>query len=484
MLPMAKIDKFFQQLVLRGASLLRLDPGDPPVVELPGGHRVSLSGVEMLGTVLDGLAKEILPDAAMTAFLRGEKVNFEHTVDGTVFQVLCCRSPLGTRLVAARFASTVQAVGAEQVSLDSLEPLIIKLLNDSGSDLYLDADASPLVRLDGRLEAVKEYGELPAKRLEELVRAWVPARTWEQFSSGQDTEFCHSDPERSCRLRVSLLHDQAAPSVSVRVIPREIPDADTLGLGDPVRRLAQLNKGLVLLTGPMGSGKSTTLACLLNLANAGRKGYVITIQDSIEFEFPGGQCLIRQREVGCDPVRQAQAIRAALRQAPDILSVGEIRDGRSLELALQAVQTGRTVFATLATASMADTLFTLADSCAPEHRARILSRLAESLKAILGHTLLPRIGGGQVVAMETLFNNPALAGLIREGRFGQLGAVSRQGRYGQVSHEEALVQLILNRKVEPLDAYLRCQDREAFIGACRKAEIAFDPRSSGQITEL
>lgn len=483
---MAKIDKFLQQLVSRGASLLRLDPGDSPIVELPGGHRVSLSGQELLGTVLDGVAKEILPEQHQTAFLRGEKVAFDYFLEGQGFQILCCRSSLGTRLVAARMAAGSQGnqggPGAT-VTLDSLAPLVYRLLSGSGSDLYLNAEESPLVRLNGRLEVLTEYGQLPAKRLEELVRAWVPPRVWERFAAGQDTEFSHSDPSLPCRLRVSLIHDQPSLSLSVRVIPREVPDADTLGLSEPVRRLASLNKGLVLLAGPMGSGKSTTLACLLSLANQSRKDYLVSIQDAIEFEFPQGSCIIRQREVGSDPARQHQAIRAALRQAPDILAVGEIRDAETLELALQAVQTGRLVLGTLATASMLDTFFSLAETFQSEHRARTLSRLAECLKAVLGHTLLPKVGGGQVVAMETLFSNPAIATLIREDKLGQLPGVMKQARYGQQSHNDALIQLILGGKLDPMDGYLRCQDRESFIAACKKADIAFDPRAE-RVTEV
>lgn len=477
---MAKIDKFLQQLVSRGASLLRLDPGDPPIVELPGGHRVSLSGQELLGTVLDGVAKEILPEQHLTAFLRGEKVTFDYQMDGLGFQVLCCRSSLGTRLVAGRFAHA--GPGGPTSTLDSLEPLLFRLLNGSGSDLYLNADEKPLVRLNGRVETVDDYGSIPGKRLEELMRAWVPAKTWETFAGGLDTEFSHNDPALPCRLRVSLLHDYPSPALAVRVIPREVPDAQTLGLAETVRRLAGVNKGLVLLTGPMGSGKSTTLACLLSLVNASRKGYVITVQDAIEFEFPEGGCLIRQREVGGDLGRQKQAIKAALRQAPDVLSVGKIRDAQTMELALQAVQTGRLVFGTLATASLTDTVYSLAEAFPPEQRARTLSRLAECLKAILGHTLLPKAGGGQVVAMETLFNNPAIATLIREDKLSQLPGAIKQGRYGQVSHNDALLQLILAGKVEARDAYLRCQDRETFIAACKKANLPFDPRAE-QVTE-
>ncbi len=185
--------------------------------------------------------------------------------------------------------------------------------------------------------------------------------------------------------------------------------------------------------------------------------------------------------MGCDPVRQKQALRAAIRQAPDILAAGEIRDGQTLELCLQAAQTGRMVLATLSTATQEETLATLAGFFPPDQRRRVLARISETLTAILGHTLLPKAGGGQVVALETLFNNPGIAALIRGDRLGHLAEAMKQSRYGQTSHNEALVALILAGKVDPMVAYLRCHDRESFIAACQRAEIGFDPRDAGQL---
>ena len=480
---MPRIDRFLEQMLTRGASVLRLDPGDMPLAELPGGIRVYLSAVELLSTVMDGVVKEILPEDHKMAFLRGEKVAFDYAMDGVGFQILCCRTPKGSRVVVGRYHGPRSSLTGP-TTLASLNELIFKLVNDGGSDLYLHAEDAPLARIDGALEAWTGYGALAAPRLEELVRAWVPPRVWEDFSAGGDTIFSHNDVTLPGRLRISLAHDHPALSVAVRVIPREVPDADTLGLSAAVRRLAILNKGLVLFTGPMGSGKSTTLASLLSLATASRKGYVITIQDAIEYELPQGGCLVRQREVGGDPARHRQAVQSALREAPDVLCVGEIREARILELALQAVQTGRMVVGTLATMSLVDTLYSLVDTFPAERRTYLLSRLSESLKAVLGHTLLPRIGGGQAVAMETTFFTPAIAALIRENRLNQLPAATKQTRYGQVSHNDALIALIRGSKVEAMDAYLRCQDRESFITACIKAELAFDPRSGGTVTEL
>ena len=479
---MARIDRFLEQMILRGASVLRLDPGDVPVAELPGGIRVNLSAVDLVSQVLDGVIKEVLPEEHRMGFLRGEKVTFDYTTDGVCFQVLCCRTAKGSRAVVGRYHGTRSGL-AEPATTGGLNDLVFKLVRDGGSDLYLHAEDTPLARIGGALQAWTDEGPLPAQRLENMVRAWVPARIWEDFMAGQDTVFSHNDGALPGRLRVTLAHDHPGLSVAVRVIPREVPDADTLGLSAPVRRLAMLNKGLVLLTGPMGSGKSTTLASLLGLAATSRQGYLITIQDAIEYDLPEGGCLVRQREVGFDPVRHRQAIQTALREAPDVLCVGEIRDGRILDLALQAVQTGRMVVGTLATGSQSDTLYALVDTFPPERRTYLLSRLSESLKAILGHTLLPRAGGGQVVAMETHFVTPASATLIRENRLNQLPGAARQSRYGQVTHNDALIALIRAGTVDPMDAYLRCHDRETFITACIKAEVAFDPRSGGTVTE-
>ena len=301
---MAKIDKFLATMVGRGAPLLRLDPGDVPVLELPGGHRTPLSGQELLGTVLDGLAKEILPQDQETAYLRGDKIQFDYTMDGERFQVLVARSSLGTRIVVGRLTGSGSKSGTGgPLKAAKLELLVQRILGSSGSDLYLNTDEFPLLRRDGRLEVQDDITPLGSRDLEELIKPWVPTRNLEAYQAGQDTEFSHLESALACRLRVSLFHDSTGPSIALRVIPKEVPGADTLGLGEAVRRLASLNKGLVLLTGPMGSGKSTTLACLLEIANRARKDFIIGVHDAVEFELGMGSCLARQREVGRDPER-------------------------------------------------------------------------------------------------------------------------------------------------------------------------------------
>jgi twitching motility protein PilT len=486
---MAKLDKYLENMISRGAPILRLDPGDIPCLELPGGHRLTLSGAELMGSVLDGMTRELLPEALQTSYLRGEKITFDYVFSHENFQILACKTSLGTRLVVGRGASSAAVPGSAAGASSGGKPqrlstLISHLLSAGGSDLYLNTGEVPIMRLDGHLEVLQSSGALPAKELEELVKPLIPPKNLEVYQAGGDTEFSFDDDSLLCRMRLSLFHDASGPSVSIRVIPKAIPDAETLGLSETVRRLAHLSQGLVLLTGPMGSGKSTTMACLLEIANRTRKDYILTIQDALEFEFSKGTCLLRQREVGRDSSRQKQAIRAALRQAPDILALGELREAEVMELALQAAHSGRVVFATLQTTSLLDTFYCLVDAFPQNRQSHIRGRLADCLKAVVGHTLLRRATGGRVAAMETLFLNPALSELLRADKLELIPTAMKGGRYGQVSHNDALVQLILSRKVEPMEAYLQCQDRESFIAACKKANIDFDPRSAGQVTTL
>lgn len=480
---MAKIDTLIKHMVDRGATTLRMVPGDFPSFELPGGHRSTTGHAIIHGSVIDGMVKEILPVEFDEDFQRGKEIRFNYVFGNDLLKVLVRKSSGGAQVVIVRSLRVDSKEDAPPIAVrfKALGPLLKRLVQEGGSDVYLNANEPAIIRLEGQLEVDREGGIWSPKDLEELVKAWPPPPVLEIYQSGQDTEFTCGQPEAHFRLRVSLLHDTHAPAVAIRVIPKKIPDAETLGLGKWIQRLSGLNKGLVLLAGPMGSGKTTTLACLLNLANHTRKDYIVAIQDSLEFEYPEGSCLIRQRETACCLDTQKRAIRAVLRQAPAILSVGELRDAETIDLTLQAAHTGRLVFAMVPTATITDTLYYLVEAFPQDRQDSIRSRLAEVLKAMLGHSLVRKIGGGQTVALETLFNNSTIAALIRENRYAAIPGAMKTGRYGQVSHNDALIQLISNQAVDPMEAYLRCHDRESFILSCKNVGIEFDPRAEGQM---
>jgi len=490
---MAKLDKFLAQMLAKGAATLHLDPGQFPAMELPGGHRVALSAQELVGAVLDGLAKEILPDEFSTNYLRGEQVRFHYSYENESFQFLLQRSTTGTRILAGRVRALTSnpipapteasaedflvpkgTAPAEVLSVDSL---INWMLDIGGSDVYLNAGESPLLRHQGRVGSVEGFKPIPAKELSDLLKGITPKTNWHAFERGMDTEFAYTDSPRNCRLRVSLFHDALGPAVALRIMPTEVPDADTLGLSDPVRRLVQFNHGLVVIAGPSGSGRTTTVSALVAIAHESRHEFIVTIEDAIEFPFLKGNALVRQREVGQDPARQKQAIRAALRQAPDILVVGELRDAETVELALDAAGSGRLVLAMLSATSALDAISRLSEVFGVDHQPFIRARLADALKAVLCQTLLKKNGGGRVAAIETIFNNPHISGLIRKGAIDEIPAAMKTGRqYGQMLQNDVLVKLIKDKAIEPIEAYRKCHDRETFIQACKKAAIPFDPR--------
>lgn len=495
---MSRIDRFLSVLISRGGMILRLVPGEPPVMELPGGHRTALSAQELLGTVLDGLAKEILPEQLQTSYLRGERVDFDYVLEGNLFEVVCTRSPFGTQVIIARIseAEPAHASGsampaqasrphtpAQPLGAGDLDPYLRALLGAGASDLYLCGDEAPVLRKDGAVSCSTGLPPLPAKRLEELVRPLLPPHGLEALQAGHDTEAAFVPRDLPCRLRLRVVHDHKGVSLSIRAIPEQVPDAETLGLSEAVQRLANLNRGLVLLAGPAGSGRTTTQACLIEMAARQRDAFIVTLQDSIEFLHSPGTGLVRQREVGRDPERHQRALRAALQQTPDILAVGTVRDAAIADLTLQASQSGRLVFAQVNASSSVDAIYSLVDLFPQEQRSWIQNRLADQLRAVVVHTLVGRKGGGRVAAIETLFNNSPIAERIRDGRLDQIPAAMRSGRYGQVTHNDALLRLIQGGLVDPMDAWLRCQDRDSFIGACRKAGLDFDPRGSGEITE-
>jgi twitching motility protein PilT len=341
--------------------------------------------------------------------------------------------------------------------------LFAALLARAGSDLHLTANEPPMARVHGDLQALEGFDELTPDAMLALMASVAPGPAWKQFETSGDADFAYAFAAGGCRLRVNFFRDHQGPGLVCRVIPNEIPDPDKLGLPDPVKRLALLAKGLVLVTGPTGSGKSTTLAAILDLANRKRSDHILTIEDPIEFVHPRKSCLINQREVGTHTDSFKAGLRAALREDPDIVLVGEMRDLETIAIAIETAATGHLVFGTLHTNSA------------------IRVMLADTLKAVISQTLLKKTGGGRVAALETLFLTPAIANLIREGKNVQILSQMQTGRaYGQRVMNDALVELIQTKKVEPMEAYLKCPDKDSFIAAVKRANICFDPRARGE----
>jgi twitching motility protein PilT len=358
------------------------------------------------------------------------------------------------------------------------------LLARKGSDLHCTANHKPSMRISGDLEELDGEPVLDNDRMTEMLKALAAPDVWATFEERNDADFAYPFDEGGCRLRVNYFRDRQGPGLVCRVIPNQIPDPDVLGVPEPVRRLALLSKGLVLVTGPTGSGKSTTLASIIDIANRKRKDHILTIEDPIEFVHPRKGCLVNQREVHTHTKSFQAGLRAALREDPDIVLVGEMRDLETIAIAIETALTGHLVFGTLHTNSAIATVDRIVDQFPADRQQQIRVMLAESLKAVVSQILLKKVGGGRVAALETLFVGPAISNLIREGKSFQIASAMQTGRaYGQRLMVDALSDLVKSGQVDPMEGYLKCPDKDTYLQALKRVGVNFDPRAHGE-TEM
>jgi twitching motility protein PilT len=359
------------------------------------------------------------------------------------------------------------------------EALFRELLARKGSDLHCSSFEAPICRVHGDMEDLEDFGILGPSQILEIMQAIATPQAWRQFQERNDADFAYPFEAGGCRLRVNYFMDRLGPALVCRVIPSEIPDPDRLGLDLPIRRLAMLPKGLVLVTGPTGSGKSTTLAAIIDLANQQRADHIITIEDPIEFVHPRKRCLVNQREVGSHTDSFKSGLRAALREDPDIVLVGEMRDLETIAIALETAVTGHLVFGTLHTGSAVSTIDRIVDQFPSDRQQQIRVMLADSLKCVISQILLKRAEGGRIAAYESMFVTPAIANLIREGKNFQIPSAMQTGRaYGQKLMNNALIELIQGNKVALKEAYFKAPDKETFMDSLKRAEIDWDPRTT------
>ncbi|HXF81510.1 MAG TPA: PilT/PilU family type 4a pilus ATPase, partial [bacterium] len=282
-----------------------------------------------------------------------------------------------------------------------------------------------------------------------------------------DTDFAY-EIAGVARFRVNAARDRRGPVAVFRVIPAQVVTAEELGLSREVQQLCYLTKGLVLVTGPTGSGKSTTLCALIDLINRTRTDHIITIEDPIEFVHQNKRCLITQRQVGVHTDSFKSALRAALREDPDIVLVGEMRDLETIAIAIETAETGHLVFGTLHTTTAASTVDRMIDQFPADRQAQIRVMLSESLKGVIAQTLCKQIGGGRVAAREILLMTPAISNLIREGKTFQIPSIIQTSRkLGMVTLNDALLELVEKKLVEPDEAYMKSVEKATFAAALK-----------------
>jgi twitching motility protein PilT len=341
---------------------------------------------------------------------------------------------------------------------------LFRLLRDSGgSDLHLAAGLEPRLRLHGSLQSIEGWPVLDHPALLSLLREIATESQWQSYVDSGDLDFAYG-LEGIARFRANFLMQENGAAAVFRIIPEEIVSLEKLNLPPSIEGLAHLHQGLVLVTGPTGSGKSTTLAAIVDKINSTYPKHVVTIEDPIEFVHKSRRCLFSQREVGTDTESFASALRAAIRQDADVVLVGEMRDLETIALAITAAEMGSLVFGTLHTNGAANTIDRLIDAFPADEQAQVRTTLSESLAAVVCQLLLKTADGqGRVAVNEILLKTPGLPNIIREGNTPMIATIIQSGRaQGMQRMDDALFALVQQKKITPRDAYMKAGDKVRF----------------------
>ena len=519
---MPGMDRFIHALLEAGGQRLSFASGQP-VTLLVGGEATALAQAPPTLAQLEALLLEILPEGEDDPAAPGRYEFVYRSPAGSV-EVRAYRTGSGIRMLlvpaengppapdgttggeAADSAATGHSDQVEPgttpaskpasteapsaASADAAPPgppadaplmerLFHRMVRKGCSDLHVSAGNPPLFRKDGEMVDLGDEETLsPARTLEVLLEI-APVRNREEFEDRHDTDFAYEIPGLA-RFRCNLFLDRRGVGGVFRQIPTEILTAEQLGLPAAVLELCELGKGLVVVTGPTGSGKSTTLAAMIDHINERRRDHVITIEDPIEFVHENKRCLINQREVGTHTAGFKAALRAALREDPDIVLVGEMRDLETVEIALETAETGHLVFGTLHTNTAASTVDRIIDQFPADQQNQIRTMLAESLKGVIAQTLCRRKTGGRVAALEVLLVSSAVSNLIREGKTFQIPSIMQTSKgAGMTTLNDALLGLVREGTVEVEEAYRKAVAKGEFSALLERNGFSLADEAAG-----
>jgi twitching motility protein PilT len=488
---MPKIDLYLNSIVRFGASGAVLSSGGNVTLKFPAGDRFA-SQTTTHGDLV-AMIDEIAPRGVDGHKRAGGRSLFAYVFNGKSFTVrveatsstawkvtlelgeVAAEAPPAPALAppqemtiertAYESAAKAEAAAASvstPAGATTIEKLLVKMYEMGASDLHLATGAPPFVRVSGDIKNLPGTAAFTAESLQAALNEITPPKNRKEFEEKNDTDFAHAIPGVS-RFRANLFRDRKGPGAVFRAIPFTILTPEQLGLPKGVLELCYLNKGLVLVTGPTGSGKSTTLATLVDHVNQNRADHLITIEDPIEFVHENKKCLVNQREVHTHTRSFKDALRAALREDPNIVLVGEMRDLETIAIAVETAETGHLVFGTLHTTTAPSTIDRIIDQFPPDRQEQIRQMLAESLRGVIAQTLCRKIGGGRVAAYEILLGSSAVSNLIREKKTFQLFSLMQTGRaQGMVTLSDSLIELVRKKLVDPQEAYLRAVNKAEF----------------------
>ncbi|MEI6891729.1 MAG: type IV pilus twitching motility protein PilT [Pontiella sp.] len=348
------------------------------------------------------------------------------------------------------------------------------MLEKGASDIHLSSNHQPCYRVDGEMQFEPGADKFTEEELKELLYEFIPARNRTELEECWDTDFAYELPVTG-RFRVNIFFDQEGIGSVMRQIPSRVPTFEELNIPEGVRSFCFLKKGLVIVTGPTGSGKSTTLAAMVDLINRTRRQHLITIEDPVEFKHRSLGCLVNQREVHVHTKSFSSALRAALREDPDIVLVGELRDLETMEIAIETAETGHLVFGTLHTNTAASTVDRIIDKFPADRQNQIRTMLADSLRGVIAQTLCKRIGGGRIAACEILVVTPAVSANIREGKTHQIPSIMQTGKnVGMCTFADDLLSLVKRKIITSEEAYANAIDKPFLKKKLEEEHIPLD----------
>jgi twitching motility protein PilT len=514
---MAQLDRFLSILVSNNATDLLLSEGDVATLTIKDSARPVMKQPLTSAQILT-LVREIAPANASHSLDAQGGVRFEYTsVDGTFDVAMTQNGKISARIQrkAGAAGGVVPVVNAVQPNaqplkaepakpeaprteplsavappaappvsprpadgpkaeapraavtgnraLERIESLLRTLVGNKASDLHLRAGSPPMLRASGEIAPIANEPVLSSDEIDAMLATVMLDQNRAEFKDINDTDFAH-EILGIARFRGNALRDRKGTGAVFRAIPAAVVTVEQMGISQEVQRLCHLTKGLVLVTGPTGSGKSTTLCALIDLINRTRSDHVITIEDPIEFVHESKKCLITQRHVGVHTSSFKHALRAALREDPDIVLVGELRDLETVSMAIETAETGHLVFATVHTSTAVSTVDRIIDQFPPDRQAQIRVMLSESLKGVISQVLCKKVGGGRVAAREIMLSTPSVSNLIREGKTFQLPSVLQTSRkLGMVTMNDALIELVDSGAVESQEAYLKATDKVGIL---------------------
>jgi twitching motility protein PilT len=478
------LERLVKATIKAGGHALKLMPGRRMVVVTPTGEW-EVQGEVQTAAGIEKILAPVLPPGGRERLAQGA-AEWEIDLPG-IGTVQLVAAPVADGLKAmvslAGAPGTAEEQAKEQESgrgapialgvewSGSIQDLFRRMPDLGASDLHLSVGSPPMLRHDGEMRVLAGIDPLAASDIEGMLATLLPERNREEFDRRHDTDFAHEIPGVA-RFRCNVFRDRKGMGGVFRIIPTKILTAEEMGLSPEILQLCHLPKGLVLVTGPTGSGKSTTLAALVDYVNRNRTDHIITIEDPIEFVHENKRCLVNQRQVVEHTDSFRDALRAALREDPDIVLVGELRDLETAAIAIETAETGHLVFATLHTSSAPSTVDRLIDQFPADRQSQIRVMLSESLKGVISQTLCRKIGGGRVPAFEVLIVVPAIANLIREGKVFQIPSIMQTGkRYGMCQMNESLLDLVKRKVVDPQEACAKAVDKAGLVSMMRRAGI-------------